>query len=638
MEDNRENREKANRNAENVLPDGESAAYGADHNGTSGNGMYAEPENVREIRETETIGPASPVKGDYTELLGLVEQQRKRGKRWKALAFLFLALFLISVLSAVFFIIRKERTETVIGCSDVTLRYENELKNRVAEYNSGDHAFHAEITTFLGYEYVKLTDGTEDGSFWFRNEYPVERSEDFPYNAFYYTEDGITRLSVSGDLSSENWDRLFPVKKTWQDRTWYLFFDYGDSTEVEYIENETGETIFGTTLPECVLLISSGKNEVLYAYPEELLQAAFSYNFVVSESGRAVMSLGYRDYSYLFEASDTVITQASAEGNRALDLGSHLALSYTENGIRFVASVRDADGLFYGEYDGVLVPGEDGLTVEDGRFGVYVSADYEDPDGDRIITPRTEYLEERMTISHTNGRYYLPRYEKVAAVSYDWSLLDQENMFWTMKDEDGNVTSEIGIDVSKHQGEIDWKQVAEAGIEFAYIRVGFRGSNEGTLELDEYALSNLQGAKENGIKVGVYFYSQAITVEEGIEEAEFVLSVLDGMELDYEIVWDTEYYEREGARGNTTSRALRTEIGKAFCETVSAAGYTPMVYSNTYWSILYIDRDELSDYPFWFAYYGDTISYTYDFKVLQYSDSGSVPGIEGDCDLDIRFR
>lgn len=573
------------------------------------------------------------------DLLEVVRKQRKRGKVWQWLSFVFLILFLISAVFGIYEWKKSDKEGTVIPEAKTT-RLVTDLAARVTAYNGEAHPLTAEIAEFSGYEYVKLSSASGNGSFWFRNEYPENLTEaEAPlYDAFYLSGDGIAKLPVTKNLSEEDWDMVFPNVKSFSEKTFYVFCEYGDSTEVESINDASEEETFGTTMPETLILISEASGTVKRVSIQDALRSAFSYNFVVAGSGDTVVSLSYKDYNYLFQSSEAGLTAAAEDGTGALDFTKELYLGYNEEGIRFVSSVSSSEGDYYGAFDGTLAVSEEGLSLSDNRFGAYVGLDYEDPDGTKIITPRTDYLTDKVVLNHTNGRYYLPRYEKVGEMSYDLTKLDTTGNFWVMKDENGNVTSEIGIDVSKHKGEIDWEQVADAGVQFAYIRIGFRGCGEGTLEVDEYALQNLREAKANGIKVGVYFYSQAITVEEGIEEANFVLELLDGMTLDYEIVWDTEYYDKEGARGNTTSRALRTEIGKAFCETVKAAGYTPMVYSNTYWSILDIDRDELSDYAFWFAYYGENISYTYDFTVLQYSESGTVPGVDGDCDLDIRFR
>ncbi len=179
----------------------------------------------------------------------------------------------------------------------------------------------------------------------------------------------------------------------------------------------------------------------------------------------------------------------------------------------------------------------------------------------------------------------------------------------------------------------------KAGIDFAIVRIGYRGISQGTVDGDSYAKTNIQEAAAAGLDVGVYFYTQAITEEEAIEEADFVLKKIAeyGAEnITLPLVIDTELYEpKQTARGNLLTREQRTKCIVAFCERVKAAGYTPMVYSSLRWSIMSYDRDAVADYPFWFAYYGERSSYRFDYAIWQYTSEGSVPGITGDVDLDM---
>ena len=132
-----------------------------------------------------------------------------------------------------------------------------------------------------------------------------------------------------------------------------------------------------------------------------------------------------------------------------------------------------------------------------------------------------------------------------------------------------------GVDVSEHQLDIDWKQVAASGVDYAYIRVGWRGYTEGGLFEDVYFERNIQGALDAGLHVGVYMFSQAVTVQEAIEEADFVLERIGKYNVTLPVVFDWEKIEAAEARSHGLTMELRTDCARAFCETVKSAGYVP---------------------------------------------------------------
>ena len=194
----------------------------------------------------------------------------------------------------------------------------------------------------------------------------------------------------------------------------------------------------------------------------------------------------------------------------------------------------------------------------------------------------------------------------------------------------------LGVDVSEHQGEIDWQQVADAGMEFAIIRVGFRGYGSGKLVADEMAIANIEGAQAAGLKVGAYFYSQAVTPEEAVEEANFAMEILDGRELEMPLVYDWEYVSADARTGSTDSDTV-TACTAAFCDTVKAGGYTPMFYFNLDLGGTVFQLEKLTDYPFWLAMYSDQMTYLYKLGMWQYTSSGTVPGIDGGVDINLYF-
>ena len=204
--------------------------------------------------------------------------------------------------------------------------------------------------------------------------------------------------------------------------------------------------------------------------------------------------------------------------------------------------------------------------------------------------------------------------------------------------QDGQVVSHKGIDVSKHQGNIDWTKVAADGVEFAFIRVGLRGyGTEGKLVEDEYFEQNVKGALQAGIKVGVYFYSQAITDEELLEEANLVLEKVKPYNIELPIVFDVEKVSGGKGRANELSVEERTRLTALFCQTIQDAGYKPMIYHNMEMGTLMLDLGQLEQYDKWFAYYNDDQYYPNAYKVWQYSEKGAVDGINEEVDLNIWF-
>lgn len=227
----------------------------------------------------------------------------------------------------------------------------------------------------------------------------------------------------------------------------------------------------------------------------------------------------------------------------------------------------------------------------------------------------------------------------VPVCTYDTNLFVLDESSMVMYYHDPAYTTALGIDVSAYQGEIDWEQVADAGVEFVMIRLGFRGyGKEGKIVIDKYFAQNLSGAKAAGLKVGVYFFSQAISVAEAEEEAAFVLKNLAGAALDYPVVYDWEPVLDKSARTNGLGAEVLTDCAIAFCDAVSYAGYTPMIYYNLPVGYTRYDLSRLTVYDVWFAQYAEWPTMYYDYRIWQYTDSGTIPGIKGKVDMNIAFR
>lgn len=214
--------------------------------------------------------------------------------------------------------------------------------------------------------------------------------------------------------------------------------------------------------------------------------------------------------------------------------------------------------------------------------------------------------------------------------------LDDSDSTEIKKHHTTDSTCQLGIDVSKWNGDIDWDKVKADGIEFVMIRCGYRGSVTGALVEDPNFMKNIRGAKAAGLKVGIYFFTQATNEIEAVEEASMVIALCDGYEIDYPVVIDTE-----GAGGNGRADALdvetRTNVCKAFCETIVNAGYEAGVYASRSWYNQNITVSELDEYKIWLAEYRSTPLYSGYYDMWQYTSKGSVDGIEGNVDLNISY-
>ena len=206
----------------------------------------------------------------------------------------------------------------------------------------------------------------------------------------------------------------------------------------------------------------------------------------------------------------------------------------------------------------------------------------------------------------------------------------------------GEFRTRYGIDVSSFQGEIDWDAVADDDIDFAMVRVGFRGTGTGSLNADKYYEQNIRGAMRAGLETGVYFFAQAVTVEEAIEEADYVISLLDGLDINGPVAYDWEMHDST-YRVYGTSPEMATACAVAFCERIKDAGYTPMVYAGTYVTYLKYDQGALADYLSWYPEYKSKKSeklcptLVYHMDYWQFSSTRAVAGINGRVDMNIQF-
>ena len=200
----------------------------------------------------------------------------------------------------------------------------------------------------------------------------------------------------------------------------------------------------------------------------------------------------------------------------------------------------------------------------------------------------------------------------------------------------GEFDTQIGIDVSEHQWDVNWQAAAQM-LDFAFIRLGYRGYTEGGLFLDPWYETNMSGAIAAGIDTGVYFFSQATNVSEAIEEAEFVLEHLRAYRISLPVIYDWENIEGGGARTDEYNEQTLTDCAVAFCRTIRNAGYDAGIYFNRRLGYHGFDLSRLSDYSFWLSAPGEFPDYYYACEFWQYSFTGSVPGVQGEADLNMRF-
>lgn len=240
------------------------------------------------------------------------------------------------------------------------------------------------------------------------------------------------------------------------------------------------------------------------------------------------------------------------------------------------------------------------------------------------ISDEPRLVGKSMGVSRTDGLFFSP---------YDWSRLQTRDGHLAYV-KDGQVLSRLGIDVSEHNGDIDWNKVRDAGVEYAYIRAGYRGSQTATLATDARFDDNLSKARLAGLEVGVYFYSMATSEEEAREEAAYTCNLLDGAHIDYPIAFDLEPDDEDSVRVQGMTTDQYTQVAKAFCDECERRGFAAVVYGNQYELALY-DRTQLAPYGFWYAEYESDPTSPLRFGMWQYTKTGTVKGIKTKVDMDL---
>ncbi len=236
---------------------------------------------------------------------------------------------------------------------------------------------------------------------------------------------------------------------------------------------------------------------------------------------------------------------------------------------------------------------------------------------------------------------YIPARERILGQipvnSYKLENFYIDDGYMAYHDDEGNKLSRLGVDLSYHQEHVDFAALKESGVEFVMLRCGYRGYSEGGLVKDEKFDEYARACNEYGIPLGVYFFTQAVSVEEAVREAEFTIDLIRDYDISYPVAFDTEYVSDKGARTNLTEieEDLRSDMCIAFCEKIREAGYYPMIYASENWIRRDLDYEKLQDYDFWAPQYLEENDFMYDFTIWQYTERGFIKGVDEEVDLDI---
>ncbi len=505
--------------------------------------------------------------------------------------------------------------------------YLDNLENEAAIANASNlRGFTAFVEQINGKQYLSFSNGLYKVSY--KNELPAatmsstplceviisngEKTETFYWNYYVESGDAAKLCPYVGDFCKNGREQLA-----------FSFLEDG---------NDAADTLH--------VVAGNNLQEYYVVRPEAALNRLITVNGYLDAGSRVLADLTSDGRNYYVSLAEC--NMDLAEEVYAIRPDSRLTYEIENGTITLQSFVEVGEGQYIGRIRGtVSYSSRDVFRLSSPGFHAFAEDDFCDVDSMGIVLPVTEeelYLT-RIPITGAGGERLLVR----AREEITFNELDPGNFRY---DENGflayykdNVkVSMAGIDVSKWQYDVNWKKVAASGIEYAIIRLGYRGTAEaGNTAMDPYFEQNIKGALDAGLHVGVYYFTQAITVEEAIEEANIVIDALKDYNITFPVVYDTEY--REGGRANDLSNEVRTACAKAFCDTVLAAGYTPVIYTSTNWSVLNLNLEDLQGYDLWYAYYGnpEDLYYPYEYTMWQYTDSGRVDGIAGSVDLNISF-
>lgn len=601
----------------------------------AGNGMQSgsgtQPEsgtqsgNSRRKEEGEETAAESYYRQRRDYALQRALKLEKSLKKYRIVTCVLVLLLAASVTFIVYVMKSEKSTEEAffnnIYITKETYRLTDNLEETVKKFSA--EGYSASVVTINGYEYLALSTeiSGEAVEICYQNEFPDKDKKDSAMKAFVRKDGKTVALPDEYDITAP--EKNLPYIVTFTDGFQGLL----------YTDEEDG------MLSE--LSLYDLKNMTKAGTIDMASTIRYYFGVECADDNKKLIQVSQSGVTYTFEAAEETYLTAKEQGGDILSLSEHFRYTIGEDSIDFTAFVSLGEDAYIGEYIGKITFTQDGFNMSSQKFEAYVYPEYEDPGNERIVTPRNAILTEKISIAGKNGGYYaLELYNNVPMSEYDFSrVTSDESGVRSYIDENGEKASKFGIDVSYFQGNVDWEKAAEQGVEFAFPRIAYRGYSKGAIIKDECFDENVKNAKAAGLDVGVYIFSQAVTVEEGIEEANFILEEIKNLDIRGPIVFDTEYYDQpEDARGNLITRAERTAIARAFCETIEAAGYKPMIYANTRWLLLGINLDELAEYDVWYAYYGNDPILPYDFAIWQYSSEGQLDGIDNYVDMNIMLK
>ncbi len=311
-------------------------------------------------------------------------------------------------------------------------------------------------------------------------------------------------------------------------------------------------------------------------------------------------------------------------------------LQRQEDAIRSELDALNQEGYYTETEATKLVQDAKEAAAEETRNSIKAMIQQKLENGDGATSTIRSLFPDQIVVASSGRYYFFPITDDIEHHGFgDEDFEIGDDGFLQYVGDDSTVEIKNGIDVSRFQGEINWEKVKASGIDFAIIRAGLRGTTEGKLLTDDFFEDNIEGATENGIDVGVYFYSQAVNKEEAEEEVQLILDLIEPYKVTYPVVIDIESAESDSARTANLTTDDYELVVKTFCDMVSNAGYTPMIYGNVKSFTLLMDAIDVDDYDIWIAYYGTPLYYPYHFNIWQYTSSGRVDGIDGDVDLNI---
>jgi len=502
-----------------------------------------------------------------------------------------------------------------------------DLEYEAAVANTGDlRGFTAFVEQIGGKQYLSFTNGVYKVSY--KNELPVSTMSHIP----------LCEVIISNGTQTQTF-------------YWDYYVDSGDAGKLcpyvgDFCNNGREQLAFsfledGNDSADTLHVIAGNTLQEYYVIrPDAILDSLITVNGYLDAGNKMLADIATETRSYYVSLAECL--PELADEIYAVKADSHLTYEIKDGTIVLQSFVELGEGQFIGRIRGnVSYSSRDVFRLTSPSFYVFAEDDFCDVDSMGIVYPVSEeelYLT-RVPVSGDNGERLLVRArEEIAFQNLDVNNFRYDENGFLAYYENNVKVSMTGIDVSKWQYDVNWKKVKAAGIEYALIRLGYRGTAEaGNCAMDPYFEQNIKGALEAGLHVGVYYFTQAITVEEAIEEANIVINALKGYNITFPVVYDTEY--REGGRANDLPNAERTACAKAFCETILAAGYTPVIYASTNWSVLNLNLEDLQGFDLWYAYYGkpENLYYPYEYTMWQYTDSGRVDGIETSVDLNISF-